>query len=412
MAQPAFLGSTSTLASDACGPECMGTCVAGMCDMEGVPLPGLRQPRPLGLDALPSSTEQSSAVTGLSMSPDAHASSGYATSVRGQFATLAPHRTASFDQQFQDELRQVNANSARLHLENNDLSHELRAWQTISVHITADQVQAQTLLGRSGTLSGLELGARPTSYGSNSTWASLIDIPFASRTAHGLLTGLPLVHFWRYMFVCVFFVMLAFTLGSQRRKAKLNGANNVIERRLSASIWWDWRTALTDAVTRGGQRQVFLPMLRSWGIAHHMIEISQIHLGNLLASGDVYATLRTPQGHDLRTLVAPHSDGSFYSFKEAFIVSVRKSDHPYALQVFDSQGELASLELPAWKLVSLAMRPCKQEYFRTEFHTKAVDTLEAVNQKPANASGDASPKPYAAMRIRVVASYAGPTSAM
>jgi len=131
-----------------------------------------------------------------------------------------------------------------------------------------------------------------------------------------------------------------------------------------------------------------------------MVEVSEIHIGSILAGGDVFVSLQLPTGEERRTEAIKRTDGGFLRFSEMFTFNVRTSDAPFSLIVSEGPGRrLAHYQMPARELVNLAKRE-HREYFRCELVPGQAFPASGRNKKP-----------YAAMRIRKVTSPANSTSA-
>jgi len=134
------------------------------------------------------------------------------------------------------------------------------------------------------------------------------------------------------------------------------------------------------------------------GFISHEIEISELHVGNLLVGGSVYVSVEIGDNPPMRTKAIELSDGSFLPFSDRFRVESHWLDGTCIFSVVDQQDALgccdtvARLEIPARTLITHARE--RKEYFRFELIPEGRRLCSEAARKDE--------RPYAAMRIRDV----------
>jgi len=302
----------------------------------------------------------------------------------------------------QGELGQSQAEEARLRLENNALRKEIERWRTLAGHVAAREAwAAQELEKRSVAPEApneekakvvlTDTSATMTASSASrlaeiskqylNTWGAAMHraSKMAGTPPQHLHAGLSLLT------CCVFFAFM---------------------------YVWQGRKVVCGACCRTNQHQAVPPSptsrfpfvqgtLRRLGLCSYQVEISDVHVGSLLAGRDVHVTISADRGQSMSSQVIQKCDGSFMRFAESFVFDVRTSDRAITLAVCDSGGTLAYIEFNAFELVNLSHRRHKEFYrtalIATEYALQALGEAAAVR------------KPYAAMRIRDVTSNS-PTS--
>jgi len=152
------------------------------------------------------------------------------------------------------------------------------------------------------------------------------------------------------------------------------------------------------------------PFLRYFGVSAYAIEISEIHIGNVLVGGDVYVHLALGPDQEFHTPLVQLSDGAFLKFNAAFVIKVGKNDSPLVLSVIDKdplmQDRVAFLEIPALELLRLAQEQQNREYYRFDLVPDSSRAWAMRGSESSCEAGKEERQPYTAMRIRDVTARA------
>jgi len=298
------------------------------------------------------------------------------------------------------EMVRIHQIQDRLQAENTDLKDEIGRWQVASSHVAEREAWARRMLSdvlsstrtapsaQSGTEGNSEEAQRVAVSDSKLAMQPALNPPALENILATTWLLLGTGAFWQ-LGVAFFTACALFFVAWQSRQF----AQKLVE--------WRYRYPERDqSVVRATQpqrpaakrRSCMDGLTRVFGRSSYRIQISEIHLGRLLADGDVHVALRDPKGTWMKTQVVRQSDGSFVKFKDVFTCDVTKQDDACLFAVFSGETRTAYLQLPARDLVNLSQRR-HQQFYRTEL----------VADPPIAKSGPGdvlARKPYAAMRIR------------
>lgn len=161
-----------------------------------------------------------------------------------------------------------------------------------------------------------------------------------------------------------------------------------------------WRDIMCQFATCNRRCPRSSSLLRYLGVSSYAVEISEIHLGNVLVGAEVYVNLRLGPDQEFNTPLVEKSDGAVFKFTSAFVFQVGRNDKPLVLSVISKdnlvQDRLAYLEIPALELLMLAHEQGKsrREYFRFDLVSQAISSLRVSHEDEH--------QPYTAVRLRDV----------
>lgn len=412
--------------SSGCGPECLGTCIAGSClfgenqfeDVESLRSPVFPRADGLATVGLP---QVPSALTGLEAlgmrAPAGFAQQQQFTNTAAlaspQMPIVEPPWTSK-EQELTIELQRAEAHENALKEQNAQLRQLLEEWKRTGLNIAEREKKAAELLGRpSASFDALSALAAPMPVRSVEPPVAASKTPavqpsllqqMKTRSAAFLAAGASRSYLQSAMkMVCIVFAVACFwrfcCFAWSLKKGEI-----------------DLRTSMAKAIPTGASGQRLRNMM---GLAEYRVEVSDIYLGSLFAgSSDVRVSFRMGNGAERRTRVPKNRDGTFLRFDDILELSLCSSDAPCTLLVSDRRGELAQKDIPAAELVRLANRP-HQQYFRTEL--TACDALDPSCEAPAFSDPQLTPRsvdnaqsrrrPYIAMRLRNIDAPAAATTA-
>lgn len=162
------------------------------------------------------------------------------------------------------------------------------------------------------------------------------------------------------------------------------------------------RRSLEKVLTLGGKFHSIDPLLRWTTIKPYIIEVDEMHIGGF-PKGTMRLTLSTGS-QEFETSAIVDTRGTFVRFPEAFTFEARLTDSSCVFCVFnDALGvEVGRKEMSAKEVLALATR--RQEYYRTDLNV--ADVISGVKV----VEGRSRPKPFAAMRVRDVTTFASKNS--
>lgn len=163
-----------------------------------------------------------------------------------------------------------------------------------------------------------------------------------------------------------------------------------------------WQDVVWTILSCGGVCWPLEPLGRWLGLAYIAVEISEIQLGHLPSSGDVFVVIDISTNPLMNTRTINQSDGVFMRFKELFKVNVRKTDGPCVFKIMDQDilvhDQIAQVELNAWEFCNLAKQGSKtgkSGYYRFDLQHGEKRTKHAKGKHDGM-------RPYIAMRLREV----------
>lgn len=289
----------------------------------------------------------------------------------------------------EQQLQSLRLANAQLRSDKMQVQQQFRTWATALAHITAREARMAEIIGVArndpsefSTWKGYGEKVKNAGF-SFSSW--MLRFPSALKDTVGIVQGL--------VFMVVLAVAMALIWKFRSRVLML-----LFE---TEEIKLSWQDVVWGCLSCCHVCWPLEPVGRALGLTYQAVEISEIQLGHLPTSGDVFVSIDIGTNPLFNTRTINQSDGVFLRFRETFKVNVRKTDSPCVFKVIDQDvlmhDQIAHLEINAWEFVNLARQGSsdgKSGYYRFDLqnrHNRAKQQKSTVGVRP-----------YIAMRLRQV----------